>query len=526
MKNIPKNTQKYRILILDFGSQYSQLLVRRIREIGTYCELWTWNTEEEKIKQFNPHGIILSGGPQSTTTPHSPKAPEYIFLSGIPILGICYGMHTMTKQLGGKVQTSSKREFGYTKIKIIQNSPLLKKINTTTTNTLKVWMSHEDKITIIPKNFTTIAKTKTCPFVIIENAKKKFYGIQFHPEVTHTQQGKNILKRFITKICQCQSLWKPKNIIQHIIQKIKIKIKNKNDKVILGFSGGIDSLVTAILLKKAIGKRLLCIFIDNGLLQLHKYRQTITFLKKHHKIKTLYMSVQNKFFQAISGITDPEMKRKIIGKTFIEIFQKKASNIPHTKWLAQGTIYSDIIESAQTTTNSAYLIKSHHNVGGIPKTMKIKLIEPIKKLFKDEVRNIGKKLGIPHNLLYQHPFPGPGLSVRILGEVKKEYCNILKKTDAIFINELHKAKLYYKISQAFTIFLPIRSVGIMGDTRKYDWIIALRAIKSTDFMTAKCVNLPHNLLCKISNRIINEIPGISRVVYDISSKPPATIEWE
>ncbi|MCR3755042.1 MAG: GMP synthetase [Candidatus Westeberhardia cardiocondylae] len=528
-KNI-KNIKKHNILILDFGSQYSQLLTRRVREIGIYCELWPWNTHEKKIIQFKPMGIILSGGPESTTKLNSPKAPEYVFSAGIPVLGICYGMQIMTKQLGGKVKTSSKREFGYTEIKIIKKSPLIQKINKykkKNTNILNVWMSHEDKIITIPKNFTTIAKTKTCPFAIISNEKKKFYGIQFHPEVTHTQQGQHILKQFIIKICKCKSLWKPKNIIKNIIQNIQKKTKNNNDNVILGFSCGIDSLITALLLHKAIGNRLFCIFLDNGLLQFYKYKKRIKYFEKQYNLKILYFSVKNRFFQVLSGITDPEIKRKIIGKTFIEIFNEKALHyVPNAKWLAQGTIYSDMIESAKTTTNSTQLIKSHHNVGGIPKKMKMHLIEPLKKLFKDEVRNIGKKLKIPYNLLYQHPFPGPGLGIRILGEVKQEYCNILRKTDKIFLDELKKSKIYHKISQAFTVFLPIRSVGIMGDTRKYEWTIALRAIESTDFMTAKWVNLPYKLLINISNRIINEIKGISRVVYDISNKPPSTIEWE
>ncbi|CEN32089.1 GMP synthase [glutamine-hydrolyzing] [Candidatus Westeberhardia cardiocondylae] len=523
-----KHAKKYRILILDFGSQYSQLLARRIRELGIYCELWKWNADEKQIKKFNPKGIILSGGPESATTKNSPKAPKYVFLANIPVLGICYGMHIMTKQLGGKIQTSSKREFGLTKICITSNSPLLHNIKNTKKiqNNLNVWMSHEDKIITIPKNFTTIAKTQSCPFAIISNEKKNFYGIQFHPEVTHTQQGKSILKNFVIKICKCESLWNSDNIIKNLIKNIKKKIGN-NEKVMLGFSGGIDSLVTALLLKKAIGKRLLCIFIDNGLLQFKRNKKHIQFFKKNYNLKIIYISAKQQFFNAISGITDPETKRKIIGKIFIETFNKKASKLSKIKWLAQGTIYSDVIESAQSIqNNSTHLIKSHHNVGGLPKKMNIKLIEPIKKLFKDEVRNIGKKLGLSHNILYRHPFPGPGLGIRILGEIKQKYCDILRKSDKIFIEELKNFDLYHKVNQAFTIFIPVRSVGIMGDKRKYDCIIALRAIESIDFMTACCSNLPYNLLTKVSNRIINEITGISRVVYDISSKPPATIEWE
>ncbi|CUR53724.1 GMP synthase [glutamine-hydrolyzing] [Serratia symbiotica] len=523
-----KNIYKYRIIILNFGSQYSQLIARCIREIGVYCELWDWNISEEKIRKFKPNGIILSGGPESTIINNSPRAPDYIFSANVPILGICYGMQTMAIQLGGNVENSYKREFGYAQVEIINNCILLYEIQDMINNLgkplLNVWMSHGDKVTIIPPDFITIAKTDNCPIAIMANEKKHFYGIQFHPEVTHTNQGKRILKRFVFDICQCKVIRTSVNIINNIIKNIKNKIKE--DRVILGLSGGVDSSVTAKLLYHAIGDRLTCIFIDNGLLRLNESKQVLDMFNTHFNLKIIHISAENRFLNALIGIIKPEIKRKIIGRTFIEIFNEEAHKKSNIKWLAQGTIYPDIIESTDFKNRETHVIKLHHNVGGLPKIMKLKLIEPLKNLFKDEVRNIGLKLGLPYNMLYRHPFPGPGLGVRILGEIKKEYCNLLRFADAIFIEELYNFNLYNKINQAFAVFLPIRSVSIMGDCHKYDWVIALRAIETTDFMTAKWAYLPYDFLHHVSNRIVNEVKGISRVVYDISSKPPATIEWE
>ncbi|WWP01384.1 MAG: glutamine-hydrolyzing GMP synthase [Candidatus Dasytiphilus stammeri] len=517
-----ENIHRYRILIIDFGSQYTQLIARRIREIGVYCELFPWNLTEEHLIKFKPNGIILSGGPESTTEPHSPRAPDYVFKVGCPVLGICYGMHLMAIQLGGKVEKTSKREFGSAQVKVVADSMLIHDIKDalgSKGSLLEVWMSHGDKVTVLPSDFISLAANNSCPIAMMANEQKSFYGVQFHPEVTHTKQGHLILKRFVCEICACKSIWIPVNIIEDIV--ITLYHQMGNNQVILGLSGGIDSLVTAILLHHAIGRRLTCIFIDNGLLRVNDITN-IDILKNLFGLQVTHISAEERFISALAGITDPEIKRKIIGRIFINIFHEIAEKSPSIKWLAQGTIYPDIIESI----GQAQLIKSHHNVGGLPKNMKLGLVEPLKKLFKDEVRKIGLELKIPHDILYRHPFPGPGLGVRILGEVKPEYCKLLRHADSIFIEELYKANLYYKISQAFAVFIPVRSVGIMGDARKYDWVIALRAVETVDFMTAKWVKLPYDFLEGVSNRILNEVPGISRVVYDISSKPPATIEWE
>ena len=519
-----------RILILDFGSQYTQLIARRIRELGVYCEIHRWNLSEEQICKFNPRGIILSGGPDSTTTLNSPRISNYIFISDIPVLGICYGMHVMTVQLGGQVKSSNNREFGYAQVEIIKKTTLISDIyddriihSVTKKELLDVWMSHGDSVTMLPLNFITIGITKDCPFAIIANIQKNLYGLQFHPEVTHTPHGIIIIKRFIINICKCKPLWIPEKIIESILHNITNKIEN--NKVILGISGGVDSSVTAMLMHRAIGNHLTCIFIDNGLLRFNEAQQVIDKLS-NFGLNIINVSAKTRFLNSLVGIYDPEKKRKIIGHLFIEIFEEEAVKLTNTKWLAQGTIYPDIIESGGLNIGNTYVIKSHHNVGGIPKNMNLNLIEPLNKLFKDEVRKIGLKLGLPYDMVYRHPFPGPGLAVRILGEVKEEYCNLLRRADAIFIEELCKANLYHKISQAFAVFLPIRSVSIIGDCRHYDWVISLRAIETIDFMTANWVSLPYSLLKLISNRIINEVHGISRVVYDISNKPPATIEWE
>ncbi|PHM29198.1 glutamine-hydrolyzing GMP synthase [Xenorhabdus budapestensis] len=522
------NIHQHRILILDFGSQYTQLIARRIRELGVYCELWTWNVTEEQIRAFNPDGIILSGGPESTTENDSPRAPEYVFNAGVPVLGICYGMQTMSMQLGGEVSDSNEREFGYAQVEINGDSELFRGIqdalNESGTPVLDVWMSHGDKVTAIPEGFTTVASTDSCPFAIIANDKKRFYGVQFHPEVTHTHQGLNILKRFVLDICQCEALWTPASIINDIVERLRAQIGD--DHVILALSGGVDSSVTALLLNRAIGKRLTCVFVDNGLLRLNEADQVMEMFAGKFDLNIVHVKAEDRFLSALAGIDDPEAKRKTIGHVFIDVFDEEAAKQTQVKWLAQGTIYPDVIESAASATGNAHVIKSHHNVGGLPEDMTLGLVEPLKELFKDEVRRIGLELGLPYDMLYRHPFPGPGLGVRVLGEVKKEYCDLLRRADAIFIEELHKADLYNKVSQAFTVFLPVRSVGVMGDGRKYDWVVSLRAVETIDFMTAHWAHLPYDFLGRVSNRIINEVNGISRVVYDISGKPPATIEWE
>ncbi|MCT8352722.1 MULTISPECIES: glutamine-hydrolyzing GMP synthase [Photorhabdus] len=522
------NIHQHRILILDFGSQYTQLIARRIREIGVYCELWAWDVTEEQIREFNPSGIILSGGPESTTAQESPRAPEYVFNAGVPVLGVCYGMQTMSVQFGGKVEDSTEREFGYAQVEIKAESALFRGIQDSLNEQgkplLDVWMSHGDKVTAIPEDFVTIASTDTCPFAIIANEEKRFYGVQFHPEVTHTHQGQRILERFVLDICQCEALWTPASIIEDTVVRLREQVGE--DHVILGLSGGVDSSVTALLLHRAIGNRLTCVFVDNGLLRLNEAEQVMEMFAGKFGLNIIHVPAEDRFLTALAGINDPEEKRKTIGRVFVEVFDEEASKQAQVKWLAQGTIYPDVIESAASATGKAHVIKSHHNVGGLPEEMKLGLVEPLKELFKDEVRKIGLELGLPYDMLNRHPFPGPGLGVRVLGEVKKEYCDLLRCADAIFIEELHKADLYNKVSQAFTVFLPVRSVGVMGDGRKYDWVVSLRAVETIDFMTAHWAHLPYDFLGRVSNRIINEVNGISRVVYDVSGKPPATIEWE
>ncbi|RAW98684.1 MULTISPECIES: glutamine-hydrolyzing GMP synthase [unclassified Photorhabdus] len=522
------NIHQHRILILDFGSQYTQLIARRIREIGVYCELWAWDVTEEQIREFNPSGIILSGGPESTTAQGSPRAPEYVFNAGVPVLGVCYGMQTMSVQFGGKVEDSTEREFGYAQVEIKAESALFRGIQDSLNEQgkplLDVWMSHGDKVTAIPEDFVTIASTDTCPFAIIANEEKRFYGVQFHPEVTHTHQGQRILERFVLDVCQCEALWTPASIIEDTVVRLREQVGE--DHVILGLSGGVDSSVTALLLHRAIGNRLTCVFVDNGLLRLDEAEQVMEMFAGKFGLNIIHVPAEDRFLTALAGINDPEEKRKTIGRVFVEVFDEEASKQAQVKWLAQGTIYPDVIESAASATGKAHVIKSHHNVGGLPEEMKLGLVEPLKELFKDEVRKIGLELGLPYDMLNRHPFPGPGLGVRVLGEVKKEYCDLLRLADAIFIEELHKADLYNKVSQAFTVFLPVRSVGVMGDGRKYDWVVSLRAVETIDFMTAHWAHLPYDFLGRVSNRIINEVNGISRVVYDVSGKPPATIEWE
>lgn len=523
-----QDIHQHRILILDFGSQYTQLIARRVREIGVYCELWAWDVSEEDIREFNPQGIILSGGPESVTEANSPRAPQYVFEAGVPVLGVCYGMQTMSAQLGGKVQGSLEREFGYARVERTGDCKLFNLIEDAIgdngASMLDVWMSHGDKVIEVPEGFTTVAKTDTCAHAAIAHEGKQFYGVQFHPEVTHTKQGLRMLEHFVVDVCQCEKLWTAASIIDDAVERIREQVGS--GKVILGLSGGVDSSVTAMLLHRAIGDQLTCVFVDNGLLRLHEGDQVIEMFGDHFGLNIIRVDAENRFLDALAEEDDPEAKRKIIGRVFIEVFDEEATKLKEVDWLAQGTIYPDVIESAGSKTGKAHVIKSHHNVGGLPADMKMGLVEPLRELFKDEVRKIGLELGLPYDMLYRHPFPGPGLGVRVLGEVKKEYCDLLRRADAIFIEELHNADWYHKVSQAFAVFLPVRSVGVMGDARKYDWVIAVRAVETIDFMTARWAHLPYDLLERVSNRIINEIDGISRVVYDISGKPPATIEWE
>lgn len=523
-----KNIHDQRILILDFGSQYTQLVARRVREIGVYCELWSWDVSDDDIREFNPDGIILSGGPESVTEDNSPRAPHYVFDSGVPVLGVCYGMQTMAEQLGGKVSGSTEREFGYAQVQLVEECLLFDGFSDAHNEggdaLLDVWMSHGDKVVEIPSDFVTVGQTDTCPYAIMANETKKYYGVQFHPEVTHTKKGLQILENFVLKVCGCERLWTSASIIEDAVARIKAQVGD--DEVILALSGGVDSSVTAMLVQRAVGDKLTCVFVDNGLLRLNEGQQVMDMFGDKFGLNIIKIDAEERFLHTLAGKTDPEEKRKIIGHEFISIFDEESRKLTNAKWLAQGTIYPDVIESAASKTGKAHVIKSHHNVGGLPDDMEMGLVEPLRELFKDEVRKIGLELGLPYDMLYRHPFPGPGLGVRVLGEIKKEYCDLLRRADAIFIEELHAADLYNKVSQAFTVFLPVRSVGVMGDGRKYDWVVSLRAVETIDFMTAHWAHLPYDFLGRVSNRIINEVNGISRVVYDISGKPPATIEWE
>ena len=524
----PADIHSHKILILDFGSQYTQLIARRIREIGVFCEIYAHDISDQKIRDFAPRGIILSGGPETVTQNESPRAPASIFSMAIPVLGICYGMQTMAEQLGGKVESSSHREFGYAQIRARGHSQLLKDIEDHTTSEgfgiLDVWMSHGDQVTDLPEGFKLIASTESAPIAGIADESRHFYGLQFHPEVTHTHQGGRILERFAKILCGCDALWTSQNIINDNIEKIRAQVESGH--VVLGLSGGVDSSVVAALLHKAIADQLTCVFVDTGLLRLNEGNQVMTAFAQHMGVRVIRINAEDRYMNALKGVTDPEEKRKIIGRLFIEIFEEEAGKLSDAQWLAQGTIYPDVIESAGSKTGKAQLIKSHHNVGGLPETMRLKLLEPLRELFKDEVRKIGLELGLPYEMTYRHPFPGPGLGVRILGQVNKEFADLLRKADAVFIEELYKHQLYDKVSQAFAVFLPVKSVGVMGDGRHYDYVVALRAVETIDFMTARWAHLPYDFLDLVSRRIINEIPGISRVTYDISGKPPATIEWE
>ncbi|MEO8742957.1 MAG: glutamine-hydrolyzing GMP synthase [Lysobacteraceae bacterium] len=520
-----------KILILDFGAQYTQLIARRIREIGVYCEIWAWDHDPEQIAAFAPKGIILSGGPESTLEENSPRAPQQVFDSGEPLLGICYGMQTMAAQLGGKVEADHHREFGYAEVEVLRTCGLLNELKDLPGSPprLGVWMSHGDRVTTTPPGFKATARTESISIAAMADEARRWYGVQVHPEVTHTKSGAAMLERFVVTICGCKTLWTASNIVEDQIARVRAQVGD--DQVLLGLSGGVDSSVVAALLHRALGDKLTCVFVDTGLLRWQEGDQVMAAFADASSdnglsINIIRVNAADRYFTALAGVTDPEAKRKIIGRLFIEIFDEESAKLTDVKWLAQGTIYPDVIESAGSKTGKAHVIKSHHNVGGLPEHMKLGLVEPLRELFKDEVRRIGVELGLPRTMVYRHPFPGPGLGVRILGEVKREYAELLAQADAIFIEELRKADLYDKTSQAFAVFLPVKSVGVVGDARAYEWVIALRAVETIDFMTAHWAHLPYDFLDLVSRRIINEIRGISRVVYDISGKPPATIEWE
>lgn len=516
----------HRILILDFGSQYTQLIARRVRESGVYCEIYPYDASAEMLETFAPAGIILSGGYESVTEQHTPRVDPVVFELGCPVLGICYGLQTMALQLGGKVASAEQREYGYAQVMVQNDSFLLRDISDhlTADNTacLDVWMSHGDKVTQLPPEFVVIASTQHSPFAGMAHEGKHFYGLQFHPEVTHTLQGQRILNRFLHEICGCASNWTSSNIIDDRIHRIQNQVGS--DQVLLALSGGVDSSVAAVLLHKAIGDQLTCIFVDTGLLRHQEGDEVMSMFHRHLGIRVIRVNAEMQFYQALQGVTDPEQKRKIIGREFIRVFEQEAQKLSNIRWLAQGTIYPDVIESA--AIGKAQAIKSHHNVGGLPENMNFQLIEPLRELFKDEVRKIGLELGLPYDVLYRHPFPGPGLGVRILGDIQPGFIEILRAADHLFITELRAHGWYEKVSQAFAVFLPVKSVGVIGDARRYDYVIALRAVETIDFMTARWAEIPHAILHQIAQRILNEVPGVSRVVYDISGKPPATIEWE
>ena len=520
--------QHDRILILDFGSQVTQLIARRVREAHVYCEVHANDVSAEFIKEFNPAGIILSGSHMSAYEESNDQASQAVFEAGVPVLGICYGMQTMAQQLGGKVESGTKREFGYAEVRAHNHTKLLEGIEDFKgedgEGMLKVWMSHGDKVSELPPGFVVMASTPSCPIAGMADEKRHFYAVQFHPEVTHTVKGREILQRFVLDICGCRPDWVMEDYITEAVEMIRNQVGK--DQVILGLSGGVDSSVAAALIHRAIGDQLTCVFVDNGLLRKNEREQVRDTFQKNMGMKLVVVDAVDRFMDALAGETDPEKKRKIIGREFVNCFQAEAEKMTDAKWLAQGTIYPDVIESAAAKTKKAKTIKSHHNVGGLPDTLKLKLLEPLRSLFKDEVRELGVKLGLPAEMVYRHPFPGPGLGVRILGEVKREYADILREADAIFIEELRAAGWYDKVSQAFVVFLPVKSVGVMGDGRTYEWVVSLRSVQTSDFMTAKWSELPYDLLGRVSNRIINEVKGINRVVYDVSGKPPATIEWE
>ena len=524
--------QHEKILILDFGAQYTQLIARRVREASVYCEIHPFDADDKFVRDFKPRGIILSGGPASVWEGGTPRAPQVVFDLGVPVLGICYGMHAMAAQLGGKVEMGKVREFGYAEARARGHTALLKgiqdRVNGEGHGLLDVWMSHGDKVIELPAGFKLMAATDSCPIAGMADESRKYYGVQFHPEVTHTVQGKAILERFVRQICGLSGDWSMPGFVEEAVNRIRSEVGVED--VVLGLSGGVDSAVAAALIHRAIGDQLTCVFVDHGLLRLNEAEEVMGTFSGKLGARVVHVNARDQFMGHLRGVTDPEQKRRIIGREFIEVFQRQASKLPKVKWLAQGTIYPDVIESGGARTHSsakkAHSIKSHHNVCGLPDTLHLKLLEPLRELFKDEVRELGLALGLPRDRVFRHPFPGPGLGVRILGEVKAEYADLLRRADAIFIHELRAAGWYDKTAQAFAVFLPMKSVGVMGDGRTYEHVVALRAVQTTDFMTAQWAPLPHELLAKVSNRIINEVRGIGRVTYDISSKPPATIEWE
>jgi GMP synthase (glutamine-hydrolysing) len=522
-----------RILILDFGSQYAQLIARRVRELGVYCELHPWDMPDADIRAFAPMGIILSGGPESVTVEGTPRAPAAVWQLGVPVLGICYGLQTMAQQLGGRVEPHDSKEFGYAEIRARGHSALLRdiedRVNDEGHGLLDVWMSHGDRVVTAPPGFKVIASTPDVPIAGLADEGRRFYGLQFHPEVTHTTQGERIYSRFVHEICGCGNSWNSGNIIEDAIARVRQQVGAAN--VLLGLSGGVDSSVVAALLHRAIGDQLTCVFVDHGLLRHREGDQVMQVFAQNLGVKVIRVDAEARFLGELKGVSDPEAKRKVIGRLFVEVFDEESQKITgaagsRVEFLAQGTIYPDVIESAGAKTGKAHLIKSHHNVGGLPAHMKLKLVEPLRELFKDEVRRLGVELGLPREMVYRHPFPGPGLGVRILGEVTKAAADTLRLADHIFIEELRRAGWYDKTSQAFAVFLPVNSVGVTGDGRRYAPVIAIRAVETIDFMTARWAPLPYELLEKVSLRIVNEIAGVSRVVYDISGKPPATIEWE
>jgi GMP synthase (glutamine-hydrolysing) len=512
-----------KILILDFGSQYTQLIARRVREAHVYCELHPFDLDLTAIRAFAPQGIILSGGPKSVYEPGAPKVAEELFELGVPVLGICYGMQLMSRHFGGEVVPAGKREFGHAYLSAVGTpGPLFDSFFVDGKS--PVWMSHGDHVARVPAGFEVVAESANAPVCAIQDVARRLYGVQFHPEVNHTPRGELLIDTFVRKICGCGGQWTPGHIIEDAVARIRRLVGT--EQVILGLSGGVDSSVAAALIHRAIGDQLICVFVDNGLLRLGEGDQVMATFAKNLGVRVIRVDAEERFLTALAGEADPEKKRKIIGNLFVGIFEEESNRLADARWLAQGTIYPDVIESAGAKTGKAHSIKSHHNVGGLPEYMKLKLLEPLRELFKDEVRAIGEELGLPHQMVWRHPFPGPGLGVRILGEVRKEYADILRRADAIYMEELFATGHYDRISQAFAVFLPVRSVGVMGDGRTYEYVIALRAVETRDFMTAGWYPLPYEVLGKISSRIINEVKGVNRVVYDVSSKPPATIEWE
>jgi GMP synthase (glutamine-hydrolysing) len=524
----PPDIHAHRILILDFGAQYTQLIARRVREAGVYCEIHPWDATDADVRKFGARGVILSGGPESVTDAKPPRAPQAVFELGVPVLGICYGMQTMAQQLGGRVTAGSHREFGYAQVTATTPSRLLEGLRDHSDGQgralFDVWMSHGDRVDELPPGFVAAGFTNNVPLAAMADESRQFYGVQFHPEVTHTLQGEKILERFVREICGCEARWEAGNIIADSIARVREQVGS--DRVLLGLSGGVDSSVVGALLHRAIGDQLTCVFVDHGLLRLKEGDQVMETFAKHMGVRVIRVNAEERFLSALKGETDPERKRKIIGRLFVEVFEEESAKLSGIRWLAQGTIYPDVIESAGAKTGKAHVIKSHHNVGGLPEKMNLKLLEPLRELFKDEVRKLGVELGLPREMVYRHPFPGPGLGVRILGEVTKQYADLLRAADAIFIEELRNHDLYDRTSQAFAVFLPVRSVAVMGDGRRYDYVIALRAVETIDFMTARWSRLPYEFLDLVARRILNEVPGVSRLTYDISGKPPATIEWE